>query len=117
MSNPAEDPIRSALNGFLSTVAKIREIHDRDGPGNVPVDLFPKAESLLDESRRHLDVELSPDLDESLHMLLKLGYRCTYHSQGLHFISGEAGLVPRQDLNREFDRSLKIVRDYLENVA
>ena len=52
----------------------------------------------------------SEELTEALEVILQLSRRCVNDPQGLCFLSGEAGLVPRPDLYRKFEQALDLVR-------
>ena len=49
---------------------------------------------------------LSTEVWEAAERVLELSRRCALRPEGLCFVTGEAGLVPRHDLHRAFEDAL-----------
>lgn len=49
-------------------------------------------------------------LAEAAEALRELCHRCCRRSEGLCFITGEAGLIPRRDLHDRFEKALQALR-------
>ena len=53
---------------------------------------------------------LPPTLEEAVGVLALLGARCARRNEGLCFVTGEAGLIPRKDQHAAYEQALAIVR-------
>ena len=101
------DDLAALLRAFATHVDLVWQQYEAHGPGEVdsaliePIDqLAPQLAAMLDGPL--LDVPLPEEVDrvvlaEAIRQATDLARRCVTLSQGLCFVSGEAGLVPRRD--------------------
>ena len=86
------------------------------GPGKLPKDGFEPIGSLLGELRRRLSGLDEPRKGwsedfESASNDLHLLRRCVERAEGLSFVTGEAGLIPRRDLHERCEAAIHSLRD------
>jgi hypothetical protein len=120
---PANQPIRqfvTQLKEFTAQVAVVWEACQSCGPGNVDSALFDSVNEISqalnvsfenDTLIRNLGNHINIEPDEwraKTERLRDLCYRCVCAPQGLCFITGEAGLIPRKDQHAVFEQSLGI---------
>ena len=56
-----------------------------------------------------------PSLEKAIGELAPLGARCARRNEGLCFVTGEAGLIPRKDQHAAYEQALAIVRRAITN--
>jgi len=109
------------------------ETYQREGPGRVDPGLFDSVKNesdaihvllqnltVTDQTAEWLGVPFDDWRDrmtEAVHTICHLAHQCACTPQGLCFITGEAGFIPRRDLHRKFDESLRFLRDRCESLA
>lgn len=103
------------LRQLLGQLERIWQAYLKAGPGGVDAVLLEDVES----SGGRLIAELpesaaGSDLREAIQTGVELGRRCVQRPEGLCFVTGEAGLVPRRDLHEKFEAALKTMRAALE---
>ena len=106
------EPIRqfvTQLKEFTTRVAVVWEAYQSCGPGNVDNELFGGVDEMAqalnspfenEELIRDVSNLVNVDSDEwriKIERLRDLCYRCVCTPQGLCFITGEAGMIPRKD--------------------
>ena len=106
---PRMDPeIQQTAARFLDAASRVWTRYQEVGPGAVREDLFAD----VDELAKVVSAAVGDaDLVEVVAALRGLCERCCCRSEGLCFITGEAGLVPRRDLHEQFEQSLQRLRD------
>lgn len=102
-SSSEVDALRSLLNAAQAVWYTYRE----SGPGRVDASLYEDVESAVARVKQVGDSRIDDGLIETLRDLC---HRCCLRSEGLCFITGEAGLIPRKDLHERFERSLEELR-------
>ena len=102
------EPVPDDVQRFLSQVESIWSMYLEHGPGSVDRSHF----EALQATSRVMCASIQPhgDLTESVSQLEGLCKQIACTPQGLSFISGEAGLVPRRDLHDRFVRNLDVLR-------
>ena len=112
----------AALTDFTHRVTVVWDRYREVGPGRVEPALYEQVESLHDQlieqiSRRdgstaatELDGET---LSAAVTAAADLANRCACRSEGLCFITGEAGLIPRRDMHDRYAAALAELRDAL----
>lgn len=90
------------LSEFADRLELLWNEYERQGPGQVDYGLFaplePLAERLIAALETRLPVELgNAEISAAVNQAIDLARRCATLPQGLCFVSGEAGLVPRRD--------------------
>jgi hypothetical protein len=99
--------IRERLQSLLTRLERIWRVYREAGPGNVDADLFEDVHALAESVLPELaEAAAGDDLLEAIQTAVDLGRRCAERPEGLCFITGEAGLVPRRDLHQKFDSAL-----------
>ncbi len=124
--SPTNEPIRQfakQLKEFTTRVAVVWNAYQSCGPGSVERTLFDGVDAiaqslnaLLDNDELFRDVSnlVNIDPDEwraNIERLRDLCYRCACTPQGLCFITGEAGLIPRKDQHETFERALHFIAE------
>ena len=118
---------RDCLRTFLQHADAVWQAYQAEGPGKVAVELFEPAETAaaaLDEfltqgdvieatAALRSDIAVDPaSLRQAIQTVRDLTGRCALRSEGLCFITGEAGLIPRRDLHAALESSLEMLRSY-----
>lgn len=103
-------PLASAATKFWQTYLEL-------GPGNVQPEDLAEFLTLADHAKASFQkacfqtpttlAPTFPSTHEALLVLEKLFLRCVHNSNGLCFVTGEAGLIPRQDLHAQIESILK----------
>lgn len=95
----------NALAPFLETANRIWREYRNVGPGNVNAD---HADELNERSTALFESgELSAEQTKAAEVVRELLLRCINRSEGLNFVTGEAGLIPRRDLIEQLETSLE----------
>lgn len=116
-NNPRSNNMSSEISAQAAEVARSGDVlwaaYQKHGAGELPAGLyddFATASKALGELLE--DAESSQaEFQSELEILNDLAYRCQHHPQGLNFISGEGGLVPRKDLHQAMERALTRFRE------
>ena len=105
------------LNEFVAGVAAIWGDYQARGPGRVDAALYERLEPALQELLRLVDGNLAAiddrrdGLRDAIRQAGDYAHRCACTPQGLCFITGEAGLIPRQDQIAAMARALTQLAD------
>jgi hypothetical protein len=102
------EPLGKLLAELLTAATAVWDAYRDVGPGKVEASLFEPVEVASQEIDRLLDD--STELREAVAELYDLAQRCTCRSEGLCFITGEAGLIPRRDKEAAFEERLAWLR-------
>ena len=106
--------LADAVKLFHAQASAVWQAYQANGPGRVERELFDPVDAAAIKVEELLK-GLSADRFESLRAALKtardLAQRCACRSDGLCFITGEAGLIPRRDLHEAFEKSLHLLHD------
>jgi hypothetical protein len=97
------------LAEYETALSQLWVAYQRQGPGRLAAEELEPVE----RSFACLDLASWPQLATTLQQLQTLARRCVLRPEGLSFVTGEAGLLPRQDLHSAFDKSLARLRDEL----
>ena len=102
------EPLDQLLAEFLSAANAVWDMYREVGPGKVEASLFEPVEKTHREIDRLLrdSTNDSTELREAVAELYDLAQRCACRSEGLCFITGEAGLIPRRDKEAAFEEQL-----------
>ena len=115
--------LATSLKEFTAQVAVVWEAYLSCGPGNVESVLFDGVDAMAqrlnallenDEFLRNAGNLVNIEPDEwraTIERLRDLSYRCAGTPQGLCFITGEAGLIPRKDQHEAFEQALQFFSD------
>jgi hypothetical protein len=107
-----------SLAEFVEGAERIRQEYAQLGPGGVA----PQRYDVVNQSyQRLMEVVATSDarswaslslgtFTEALETARERAWQCACTQQGLSFVSGEAGLIPRQDWHRSFDSALEMLR-------
>jgi hypothetical protein len=115
------DKFTALLTDFADHVDGVWEQYDARGPGEVDSALFEPIEQLAHQLSTLLDplpgdVDRA-DLDAAIDQATDLSRRCATLSQGLCFVSGEAGLLPRRDQISAFAAARSTVRSAAQRLG
>ena len=121
--------LSASLADFLAVSSEVWEAYQTLGPGKLesqrwePIDAEAKRLSALLQNdeilatlRESIGTEPEPWLDQlrlAVDTLLDLTRRCATRPEGLCFITGEAGLIPRRDQHQQLEESLDLLRQRL----
>ena len=106
-------PSRS-LSEFEAAVSRVWKTYQQQGPGQLSAEELEPVEQAFAE----LEFESLPEgLVACVQQLHTLAQRSVLRPEGLSFVTGEAGLLPRKDLHAAFDESLGWLRGFLQRAA
>lgn len=114
--------LRLRLKQFLDLASAVWASYLRVGPGRVDGRLFEGIEELADSLIGFLGEAGADKADETItvaehvQQVRELCKRCVHHAEGLCFITGEAGLIPRRDLHEAMESSLTSLRELLSSL-
>ena len=91
---------------FREAVTTLWNEYQRRGPGRMPAVFLEAVEAAWQQLEGELG-DWPSTAAAAAETALELSRRCVRHSQGLCFVTGEAGLVPRQHLHQAFEEALK----------
>lgn len=111
MTNEQPEPSRSVLSEFFVAAQKVRASYETNGPSRVDENLFLPIKAFFPLLSNTIDNE---ELLNAIETVQRLCYRCVHHSEGLCFVTGEYGLVPRIDLIDQFDHALEFIAHHLD---
>lgn len=96
------------LREFIERTASIWARYQNYGPGGVDAGMYDGIAELAAGVQRQLDDD-SAEIRDAVETVRDLSHRCACRSNGLCFITGEAGLIPRKDLHTAMDNGLAIL--------
>ncbi len=98
----------NALQQLHAVLREIWQSYQDAGPGNLDQNLLAPLEEAtpgaLDAARDNAE------LTAAINTAVDLAERCVKHSQGLCFVTGEAGLLPRKDLHEKMETALSVIQ-------
>lgn len=103
------------LREFYQAALAVQSAYNAAGPGRVEQQLWPPvaaAQQSVSASLSDCDTD-SSELLQTVEDVSNLCSRCVLRSEGLCFITGEAGLIPRQDLVDRFERQLQQIQHWI----
>jgi hypothetical protein len=109
--------LQTCLLEFHSQVSRVWTVYRDVGPGRVDAALFDGGEAAAARVLELLgddDISRTLAADELRAAVAKacdLATRCATRPEGLCFITGEAGLVPRRDWHAAMDGALAVIFD------
>lgn len=116
------------LKNYVDQIGMIWQAYQENGPGRVNEELYEGIESsseqlverlqnrdVVETLERRTECSLE-DFRNSLKQLQDLSRRCVLLPQGLCFLSGEAGLIPRKDQVDAFEQSFAVLQEVVRNV-
>jgi hypothetical protein len=98
------------LEQFLDRVSALWKSYQDVGPGQVNPSLWTEIPELTAHIEREL-IDGDTRILQAVRQVSDLSERCACRSEGLCFITGEAGLIPRRDLLELMESSLRILRE------
>ncbi len=106
----------ASIDNFLKIVNQIWNAYQQTGPGSLSEEWMIELRRSHKEVERYIQQESArfdhEKLNEICRVLFLLCERCITRTEGLCFVSGEAGLVPRQDLHEQFVGSLEDLKKF-----
>ena len=131
-SNPLAE-LAVQLKNFVDRATVVWESYQADGPGRVDGALFDQIETpsgaiarllkdpkILQAARQLSGDDTNEWIDEicvAIERVYDLTYRCAKRPEGLCFITGEAGLIPRRDWHVAMEDSLRLVSEQSAAIA
>ena len=124
-SSVSLDALATCLKDWLDHVSVIWNRYQQDGPGRLSAAMISPVDSAAEDIEQLICQLDRPDvqgldvsgLRTSIRETTKLARRCACTSQGLCFISGEAGLIPRRDQHVAFEKGLELTRLSIERLC
>jgi len=115
---PALDDLVTCLSEWLVHTTTIWKQYQQHGPGRVRSDLFDPVDSTANRLKPLLHQLAAVDslqtggvdlveIGATIRLTTELARRCACTPQGLCFISGEAGLIPRKDQHDVIESALQ----------
>lgn len=100
------------LRQFLVDAERIWRHYQQQGPGRGdPAD----AETLRRKAAAvRAAGPLEPAVEQALSRVVKTLAQCCERTQGIHFVTGEAGLIPNKPLIAQLEASLQRLRAFAE---
>ena len=90
--------------------------YQQNGPGGIRVGLWNDVDHAWNALRKD-SAAYGNDVQDSARKVVELCRRCALRPEGLCFVTGEAGLVPRRELHAEFGRCLKHLAEVQDRTA
>ena len=110
----APGQLEDTVRRFLDLVEAVWHAYQKAGPKQVDATLFTG----IDQAHVAI-VDASGDTGDSIistsQTLRDLAHRCTHRAEGLCFVTGEAGLIPRHDLMDAYENGLAILHKWLHD--
>lgn len=100
---------REAVGRLLSAAEAVWARHREAGPGRTDAALYDAVTAAADELQPG---SLPAEAAAAVETLRDLSHRCCCRPEGLCFIAGESGLIPRKDLHALFEQSLAVLRRF-----
>lgn len=116
------DELAALLGAYADGIDQVWVEYQARGPGEVDPALFDPIEQLACSLDALRDCPLPADMDRgvvtaAIRQATDLAGRCAKLPQGLCFVSGEAGLVPRRDQIDAFATARAVVRVAYERLC
>ena len=109
---------QSNLQSFCESVEIVRSAYAANGPGRIDARLqepVVAAESALMQSLADYSGQITGVTVEQVETWVRksvdLSKRCACQPNGLCFVTGEAGLIPRRDLEEDFETAIQGLRE------
>lgn len=99
----------SYLSDFEAAISRVWAAYQTQGPGRLSAEELEPIENALAGWDAD-SASLPDDLVACVQQLYSLAQRCVLRPEGLSFVTGEAGLLPRKDLHATFNESLAQLR-------
>ena len=124
---PSLDALVTCLSELLEHTTAVWDRYQQNGPGRLESDLFQKVEGaarrleqLLGDPQARDSIQATGldrgEIEGTIRQTTELARRCACTPQGLCFISGEAGLIPRRDQHEAFDTALERLRQSVQQL-
>lgn len=118
----------ATINDLHSRAAQLWQLYLDRGPGQLSTDDLAPFLSAVEQVRALVDspqpnTELKKDtewtskLEDALTRIEPLLRRCVERSEGLCFVTGEAGLIPRKDLHNECDEAILQIKKLADEMS
>ena len=121
------------LQRFASAAEQVWSAYQQHGPGRVEAALFADVESAWQAMEQLIADDpvvasvaaamgdrpepWGRDLRDRAGVLCDLARQCVCRPEGLCFVTGEAGLIPRRDKIAAFEQTLQAVRDQCDRLS
>lgn len=99
------------LEQFFDRATALWKSYQEVGPGQVDPNLWSEIPELVSQIEREPG-DKNTEIMQAVRQIYDLSERCACRSEGLCFITGEAGLIPRRDLLELMESSLRILREH-----
>ncbi len=114
--------LTAVLNAFARQVDLVWEQYQALGPGGMAAAVIEPIDRLASELETLLDGPVPDGLDRAelvaaIRQATELSRRCVLLPQGLCFVSGEAGLVPRRDQIDAYAAARAVVHQAAQQLA
>lgn len=104
--NSRNDSLRAALDRLSQCANEVWRLYQQQGAGNLSAELaapLEEAFAAVEEHRSTIDAAIMHAAETARDISL----RCIQRSEGLNFVTGEAGMIPRRDLIEPFTAALE----------
>ena len=120
--------LAARIDAFVGHTETLWQAYQRLGPGKLERSSFDAVESAASEIELAINepaqwleqadggTELGDELQTELEQLTRLARACACTPQGLNFITGEAGLIPRKDQHEALEAGLVKLRELAEKL-
>ena len=117
--------LANRIRRFCEAAESLWTLYQVQGPGRVDAACFEPLQKAADQLDAAIEKTTSPawlaqltrepaawmrELQDRVSRLCELSRRCACTPQGLSFVTGEAGLLPRKDQHEAFEQSLLILQ-------
>ena len=103
----------SELQHFLSAAESLWEQYLELGPGKLSSEDHETVNAHFESCQ---SLELPEPITKQLCLTHELTRRCAVRPEGLCFITGEAGLIPRKDQHQSLQSAMVAIRDFLQTI-
>ncbi|MAE63317.1 MAG: hypothetical protein CMJ18_03520 [Phycisphaeraceae bacterium] len=104
------------LQRLFDEASELWSQYDERGPGRMDKVCFERVDSAAAAVRKS-DEAWPDDVAEAGSKLCDLSEQCVCRPQGLCFVTGEAGLIPRRDQHEAFEAALKVIDSHLQRAG
>ncbi len=108
MTHP-ENP--EELQEFIDRIDAIWQQYQVRGPGNLDKELWKGVTELQEVL---LQSQTEPEFEQAVNQLASLAERCVLRPEGLNFVTGESGLLPRKEWHGAMKQGLNLLRQQVE---
>lgn len=108
------------LDSFSRQATQIWNNYLQTGPGQLQVEVWEALQKLATELDERLRSSSLPDVDallQAVAIITDLTQRCACRSEGLSFVSGEYGLIPRRDQHDQLSAALGHLQERLDQLS